>query len=224
MRLILCDDHLMLVEALAVVLAARGHDVLAVTSTPDSAVAAVRAQEPDICLLDLSFHGERTGLDAARAIFAMRNRTRVVVLSGVCDPDTLSEAVELPLAGFIRKDQNVDEIAGALEVIAAGGILIAPTLRRARPSRGAKPRPPGPMDQLTAREHEIVSRIVNGESTKHMAAAMRITPDTVRSYVKNVLAKLGLHSRLQIAAMASRSHHLAAGEPANPANGGRRMR
>ncbi len=204
MRLILCDDHLMLAEALGVVLAARGHDVLAVTSTPDSAVAAVRAQEPDICLLDLSFHGERSGLDAARAIFAMRNRTKVVVLSGVCDPDTLSEAVELPVAGFLRKDQDVDEIAAALEIIAAGDVLIAPTLRRAWAARESRPRPRGPMDELTAREHEIVSRIVNGESTKHMAAAMHVTPDTVRSYVKNVLAKLGLHSRLQIAAMASR--------------------
>ena len=214
MRLILCDDHLMLAEALGVVLAARGHDVLAVTSTPDSAVAAVRAQEPDICLLDLSFHGERSGLDAARAIFAMHNRTKVVVLSGVSDPDTLSEAVELPVAGFLRKDQNVDEIAGALEVIAAGGILIAPTVRRGCASRESRPRPRGPMDELTAREHEIVSRIADGESTKHMAAAMHVTPDTVRSYVKNVLAKLGLHNRLQIAAMASRSGDPAAGEPA----------
>jgi two-component system, NarL family, nitrate/nitrite response regulator NarL len=216
MRLILCDDHLMLAEALGVVLAARGHDVLAVTSTPDSAVAAVRAQEPDICLLDLSFHGERSGLDAARAIFAMRNHTKVVVLSGVCDPDTLSEAVELPVAGFLRKDQNVDEIAGALEVIAAGGILIAPTVRRTWAGRESRPRPRGPMDDLTAREHEIVSRIVNGESTKHMAAAMHVTPDTVRSYVKNVLAKLGLHNRLQIAAMASRDGNPVADEPAGP--------
>jgi two-component system nitrate/nitrite response regulator NarL len=219
MRLILCDDHLMLAEAFAVVLAARGHDVLAVTSTPDSAVAAVRAQEPDICLLDLSFHGERSGLDAARAIFALHNRTKVVVLSGVCDPDALSEAVELPVAGFLRKDQNMDEIAAALEIIAAGGILIAPTVRRTWAGRENRARPRDPMDELTEREHEIVSRIVNGESTKHMAAAMHVTPGTIRSYVKNILAKLGLHNRLQIAAMASRSGSSVAGEPAGPRPG-----
>jgi DNA-binding NarL/FixJ family response regulator len=204
MRLILCDDHVMLAEALAAALAGRGHEVLAVTHTPTTAVAAVRSHEPDICLLDLSFHGEQSGLDAARAISGLRNHTKVVLLSGVSDPDTLSAAVELPVAGFIRKDQNVDEIARALDLIAAGDVLIAPGLRRPVPMRRRRPQPPDPMAELTAREQEVVGRIVNGESTRHMAAAMNITPDTVRSYVKNALAKLGVHSRLQVAAMASR--------------------
>lgn len=221
MRLILCDDHVMLAEALAIALAGRGHEVLAVTNTPATAVAAVRTHQPDICLLDLSFHGEQSGLDAARAISGLRTQTKVVLLSGVSDPDTLCAAVELPVAGFLRKDQNVDEIAAALEVIATGGILIAPTIRRIWAGRESRPRPRGPMDELTAREHEIVSRIVNGESTRQMAAAMHITPDTVRSYVKNVLAKLGLHNRLQIAAMASRSGNSVVGEPAGPPPGQR---
>jgi two-component system nitrate/nitrite response regulator NarL len=220
MRLILCDDHLVLAEALAAALAARGHEVLAVTSTPDTAVGAVRTHEPDICMLDLSFHGQRSGLDAARAISGLHVHTKVVVLSGISDPDALCEAVELPIAGFIRKDQNVDEIARALDVIAAGGTLIAPTLRRSAPSRRARPRPPDPMDELTAREQEVVARIVNGESTKQMAEAMNITPDTVRSYVKNVLAKLGVHSRLEVAAIASRSKD-PADDPAGPSSGRR---
>ena len=211
MRLILCDDHVMLAEALAAALAGRGHEVVAVTSTPAMAVAAVRSHEPDICLLDLSFHGEQSGLDAARAISGLRNRTKVVLLSGISDPDTLCAAVELPVAGFIRKDQNVDEISRALDLIAAGDVLIAPGLRRPAAGRPRRPRPPDPMDELTAREHEVVGRIVNGESTTHMATAMNITPDTVRSYVKNVLAKLGVHSRLQVAAIASRSTNLADG-------------
>jgi two-component system, NarL family, nitrate/nitrite response regulator NarL len=215
MRLILCDDHLVLAEALAAALAARGHQVLAVTPTPDTAVEAVRTHEPDICLLDLSFHGQRSGLDAARAISALHIHTKVVVLSGISDPDALGEAVELPIAGFIRKDQNVDEIARALDVIAAGSIPIAPPLRRSAPSRRPRPRPLDPMDELTTREREVVGRIVNGESTKHMAEAMNITPDTVRSYVKNILAKLGVHSRLQVAAIASRGQNPADG-PTGP--------
>lgn len=218
MRLILCDDHQVLAEALAAALTARGHQVLAVTSTPDTAVEAVHTHEPDICLLDLSFHGQRSGLDAARAISGLHIHTKVVVLSGISDPDALCEAIELPIAGFIRKDQNVDEMARALDVIAAGGTLIAPTLRRSAPSRRTRARPPDPMDELTAREREVVGRIVNGESTKHMAEAMSITPDTVRSYVKNVLAKLGVHSRLQVAAIASRGKN-SADDPAGPLPG-----
>lgn len=218
MRLILCDDHVMLAEALAAALAGRGHEVLAVTSTPAAAVTAVRSHEPDICLLDLLFHGEQSGLDAARAIHGLRNHTKVVLLSAVSDPDTLCAAVELPVAGFIRKDQNVDEIARALDRIAAGDVLITPGLRHTAANRRGKPRPPDPMDELTAREREVVERIVNGESTRHMAAAMNIRPDTVRSYVKNILAKLGVHSRLQVAAIASRSTN-AAGGPARASPG-----
>jgi two-component system, NarL family, nitrate/nitrite response regulator NarL len=218
MRLILCDDHVMLAEALAVALAGWGHEVLAVTSTPATAVAAVRSHQPDICLLDLHFHGEQSGLDAVRAISGLGNDTKVVLLSGISDPDTLCAAVELPVAGFIRKDQNVGEIARALDLIAAGDVLIAPGLRRSTTSRRRRPRPPNPMDELTAREQEVVGRIVDGESTRQMAAAMNITPDTVRSYVKNVLAKLGAHSRLQIAAIASRGRNSANG-PAGPPSG-----
>jgi two-component system, NarL family, nitrate/nitrite response regulator NarL len=213
MRLILCDDHVMLAEALAAALAGRGHEVLAVTSTPAAAVTAVRSHEPDICLLDLFFHGEQSGLDAARAISGLRSHTKVVLLSAVSDPDTLCAAAELPVAGFIRKDQNVEEIARALDRIAAGDVLIAPGLRRTAADSRGRPRPPDPMDELTAREQEVVGRIVNGESTKHMAAAMNITPDTVRSYVRNILAKLGVHSRLQVAAMASRGKSPANGPP-----------
>lgn len=218
MRLILCDDHLVFAEALAAALAGRGHQVLAVTCTPDIAVEAARTLEPDICLLDLSFHRRRSGLDAARAISGLHVHTKVVVLSGIGDPDALREAAELPIAGFIRKDQDVDEIARALDVIAASGILIAPIPRRPAPSSRGRPRPPDPMDELTAREREVVGRIVNGESTKHMAEAMNITPDTVRSYVKNVLAKLGVHSRLQVAAIATRGKDSADG-PAGPSPG-----
>jgi DNA-binding NarL/FixJ family response regulator len=99
MRLILCDDHLVLAEALAAALAGRGHQVLAVTSTPDTAVEAVRMLEPDVCLLDLSSHGRRSGLDAARAISGLHIHTKVVVLSGISDPDALGEeAADLPLA------------------------------------------------------------------------------------------------------------------------------
>ena len=218
MRLILCDDHVMLAEALAAALAGRGHEVLAVTSTPAMAVAAVRNHEPDVCLLDLSFHGEQSGLDAARAISDLHSQTKVVLLTAVSDPDTLCAAVELPVAGFIRKDQNVDEIARALDLIEAGEVLIAPGLRRTAASRRGRPHPPDPMYELTAREQEVVGRIVNGESTRHMAAAMNITPDTVRSYVKNILAKLGVHSRLEVAAIASRGSNPAA-RPGGPSPG-----
>jgi len=201
MRLVLCDDQLILGEALACVLEARGYRVLAVTTTPPDCIAAVAACQPDICLLDLHFSGHGSGLDAARAIRQHHSGTSVLVLSGLTDPAVLSEAKEAGVAGFVRKDQNVDEIGHALDTIAMGGTvfdLCGGVTYLASPQR------PDPLRELTRREREILSRVVAGEGTKQMARAMKITTGTVQTYVKNVLAKLGVHSRLEVAALVSR--------------------
>jgi DNA-binding CsgD family transcriptional regulator len=72
------------------------------------------------------------------------------------------------------------------------------------PARGAKRLSEKRLGELSPREREILARIVSGQSTRQMSFAMNITVDTVRTYVKNVLSKLGVHSRLQLAALASR--------------------
>jgi DNA-binding NarL/FixJ family response regulator len=201
MRLVLCDDQLILGEALASALEARGYRVLAITTTPAACIAAVAACQPDVCLLDLHFFGHGSGLDAARAIRQHHSGTSVLVLSGLTDPAVLSEAKEAGVAGFIRKDQNVDEIGHALDTIAAGGTVFDP---RGAVMHPARPQRPDPLRELTPREREILTRVVAGEGTKQMARAMRITTGTVQTYVKNVLAKLGVHSRLEVAALVSR--------------------
>lgn len=204
MRLVICDHQRILAESLAAAIEARGHQVLAVTTTPADGLDAVSADRPDVCLLDLRFGDQPGGLDAVRAIRQWYPGTSVLVLSAVTDPDVLSQVVGAGVAGFIRKDQSVDQIIAALDVIAAGGSVLGPGLLRVRARARFRPQPKKPMDELSPREREIVGRILGGQSTRQMAFAMNITVGTVRTYVKNVLAKLGAHSRLQLAALASR--------------------
>jgi two-component system, NarL family, nitrate/nitrite response regulator NarL len=202
MRLVLCDDHRILCDALAAALGQRDHQILAVTTTAAAGVTAVAVHNPDVCLLDLSFPDPENGLDAARTIAQHHPGTKVLILSGVADAQMLSEAMSIGVAGFVPKDQNVDQIAAALDVIAAGGAVFDAGL-----DRGVHPRRPArhssPLDRLAPRESEILTRIVDGQSTKQMARAMNITTGTVSMYVRNVLTKLGVHSRLQAAALAS---------------------
>jgi two-component system, NarL family, nitrate/nitrite response regulator NarL len=200
MRLVLCDDHELLAQALAVALEARGHQVLAVTTTPAAGVAAVAASRPDICLLDLRFPEDGNGLDAARAIGQQYPQTKVLMLSGLAAPQTVDEAAKLGVAGYIAKDQSVSEICGALDMIAAGRTVFSPG-PRSRGSDGGRYR--RALDTLTPREKEVLTLIVAGKSTVCIARAMGVTTGTVRIYVGNVLAKLGVHSRLQAAALAS---------------------
>jgi DNA-binding NarL/FixJ family response regulator len=205
LRLVLCDDHQILAQALAAALQAHGHQVLSVTTDPATGVAAVAAHDPDICILDVRFSGEDSGLNAARRIRQHHPRTKVLMLSGVADTQTLAEAAEIGVAGFIPKDRSVDEIAEALQVIAAGGAVFGRGLPRRMLAPGtAKPQSNDPFDTLAPREKEVLARIVDGQSTKQMARAMSISNGTVRMYVRNVLTALGAHSRLEVAAIARR--------------------
>ena len=217
MKLVICDNQRMLAEALATALTACGHRVLAVTTTAADGVDAVNDCRPDVCLLDLQFGDQPSGLDAARTIRQRYPGTRVLLLSGVTDSETLCQVVGSGVAGFIRKDQSVDQIASALDVVAAGGSVLDPGLPRVRARGRSSPKPRNPLDELSPREKEIVARIARGQSTRQMAFAMNITVGTVRTYVKNVLAKVGAHSRLQLAALASRDGLLLDQAPASAA-------
>jgi DNA-binding NarL/FixJ family response regulator len=208
MRIVICDQQRMLAEALASALDARGYHVLAVGTTVSDVLGAIDIGSPDVCLLGWPPADQLSGLDAVYAIRQRYPGTKVLVLSEPTDPETLSQLVRSGVAGLTHQDQSVDQIASALDAIAAGQNVLDP----------GPPRVPAPrterLSELSPREKEILARIVSGQSTRQMAFAMNITVDTVRTYVKNVLAKLGAHSRLQLAARASRDDLLIGQEPA----------
>ncbi len=205
MRLVLCDDHRILVESLAVALQAQGHDVLAATTTPEECARAVAESHPDVCLLDLYLPGPEDGLRVAETIRAGYPDTLVLILSGVTDPLILSSAIELGVAGVVRKDQTVDKIAAALQRVAAGDAIFQTDLLRDLVHHLASRPCKEPWHYLTAREVEVLRRIAAGESTKQMARSMQIAASTVRTYTQNVLTKLGAHSRLEASAIAVRA-------------------
>ena len=177
-------------------------------TSPDAAVAAVTTHRPDICVLDALFDG-----DAAAAVAAagqMRETspaTRVVVLSGTDEPEVVGAAVTAGAAGYVLKTCEIDAITalhragrrrrggGGRRAGPAGDRCTGPPLRTPR-SRLVR--------YLTSREREVLVRLVRGEDTGAIAARMGIRPATARSHIQNVLAKLGVHSRLEAVVLASR--------------------
>lgn len=215
MRLVLCDGNRILCEALADALEARGHQVIAITTTAADGVAAVSAHQPDAVLLDPhipvspvgAVGGGVDGAEGLGAAGAMRRGcmdTAVLMLSSQVDQATWSAAMKMGVAGFLSKNQDLGEIAAALEVIATGGVVFNPAVPSQVSSRSSRQRRGSPPCPLTSREKEVLRRIVAGQSTGQMAREMNIAINTLRTYVKNVLAKLGAHSRLQAAALATR--------------------
>jgi two-component system, NarL family, nitrate/nitrite response regulator NarL len=201
-RLVFCDGNRMLCEALAAALEERGHQVLAITATADDVLPAVAKHKPDLCILDPCVPGPADGLATARDIRQDYPETDVLVLSGTTDPRIWTEARKAGLAGFLSKDKSITAIASALDTIAAGGVVFD---RPRRPAARQPARRSGRVTySLTPREKEVLRRIVAGQTTRQMADQMRIEISTLRTYVKNLLTKLGAHTRLQAAALAIR--------------------
>jgi two-component system, NarL family, nitrate/nitrite response regulator NarL len=196
-RLVICDGNRVLSEALAAALGAYDGEIRAVaSSTADGCIAAVIECRPDVCMLDPLLP---TAEDGLRLIGEIRDRwpgLAVLVISDVSDPDIWVQARKLGIAGLVGKNRSVSQIADALRAMAAGERVFDPA-----PPLGA-PRPPAPF-VLTPREEEVLRRIAAGQHTHQMATEMDIAISTLRTYVKNVFAKLGVHSRLEAAAIAN---------------------
>jgi DNA-binding NarL/FixJ family response regulator len=198
MKILICDQQLMLAEALAAALDARGYDVLAVTTTVTDPCHGVGDCVPDICLIGLQASHQLNGPETVRAMLRRYPGTKVLVLAEVTTPEMLSQLTRSGMAGVTHQGQSVAQIAETLDAIEAGQNVLDPGPPQV-PARDINR-----LGELSPREKEILARIAVGQSTRQMSSAMNITADTVRTYVKNVLTKLGAHSRLQLAALASR--------------------
>lgn len=203
MRLVLCDDHQVLLEALSVALGNVGVDVIAAVSTPSEAVEAVHTLQPDACLLDLSFPDE-SGLDAIGPICLAGPDTKVVVMSALTDGRVVAEAMASGAHGFIGKERPITAVVNALQRALEGQVAVEPGLLK------EVLRPADPADDplwvlrfLTVREWEVMRCIMAGQTTPEIAAELGIQRSTARTHVQNLLTKLGVHSRLQAAALMS---------------------
>jgi DNA-binding NarL/FixJ family response regulator len=208
MKILICDQQRMLAEALACALDARGYDILAVVAAVSGAPSPADGWVPDVCLLGVQPGHQPSGPDTVRAILRRYPGTKVLVLSEITDPETVSQFMRSGVAGLTHQDQSVAQIAAALDAIEAGRNVLDPGPLRF-PARDRNR-----LCDLSPREKEILTRIAAGQGTRQMSCAMNITVHTVRTYVKNVLAKLGAHSRLQLAALASQDGLLIAGAAA----------
>jgi len=201
MRIVVCDDHRLLLEALSNALAVHGFTVEAATSNPADAVAAVKLYDPDLLLIDLGFP-DGDGLGAAREVAKSHPRTRVVILTGSDDPAPLLEAMKIGVAGYIRKDQRLDVILATLRKAAAGEPSIDKSLVRRLSAAAPEPATrPLVLDRLTDQERIVLGYLADGERTTDIVNLLGISKSTVRSHIQAILSKLGVHSRLEAVAL-----------------------
>ena len=201
MRLLVCDDHKLLVEALSMALSNNGHTVVATALDPDEAVEAARLHQPDACLLDVLFPHDN-GITAIRRILDVSPDTKVVMLTGSIGGALVSEAIAQGAQGFVSKAKTIGAVIEALEMAHGGYLAVDPiVLQEALRPHTQNDDPLWVLKFLTHREWEVLRCIMEGQSTQRMADQLGVHRSTARTHVQNLLTKLGVHSRLQAAAL-----------------------
>jgi two-component system, NarL family, nitrate/nitrite response regulator NarL len=210
-RVLVCDDHALFAESFAALLAQAGHEVRAVTYSPDEALAALAEHEVDVCVLDVSFPDGNIINRLAELRMAAPN-AHPVLLSAEMDPELIPKALAAGTRGLAHKGANIADICATLDRVYAGEIVAEPQLR---PTRARRARPDDEAQRLarflTQREREVLCHLVSGKDTKALARSMRVTLSTARSHIQRLLTKLGVHSRLEAATIAVR-HGMVHGE------------
>jgi DNA-binding NarL/FixJ family response regulator len=179
------------------------------TQDPQSAIDLCAELLPDVVLMDVDLKAEMSGIDATRKIKENSPATKVIIMTAHDDDRLLVDAVEAGASGFLSKDDAAQEVLAAVKAAADGEVLIDPaTLARLLPQvareREAKRDALTLLNDLTEREHEILSLLAQGMRNDDIASQLYISPQTVQTHVRNILGKLRVHSKLEAVAFAVR--------------------
>jgi DNA-binding NarL/FixJ family response regulator len=215
-RVLVADDQELVRTGLRMLLKPEP-DIELVGETADGrdTVAQALRLRPDVVLMDVRMPG-LNGLEATREIgAALRHPPRVLVLTTFDLDEYVYEALRAGASGFLLKEAPGDQLVAAIRVVAEGGALIAPSVTRRlieefarRPTVGAAPW----LDELTAREVEVLQLLARGHSNQEIAAALVVGDATVKTHVAHVLRKLGARDRTQAVVLAYEAGMVRPGE------------
>ena len=183
-------------------------EVVAANSSADSAL--FRNAKPQVILLDVGLWDDDS-LRIAETIRREHPSSKVIIMDLLPAQEDIVEFVNAGVSGFILKDASIDDLVSTIRAVADGADVLPPEMTSSlfsQIARDAVTKAPAlAMDavRMTAREREVIDLIGNGLSNKEIAARLNIATHTVKSHVRNVMEKLALHTRLQIAAFAHRS-------------------
>ena len=161
---------------------------------------------PDVLLLDVGLP-DGNGLDLVPDIRKGNSKTQVVVLTSYTDEATLMRAIDIGVNGFVSKNTSLKDLLATVRQAADGEIampasLLMGLIMRMPRDRNAAYREEKGWERLTLREREILEQLARGKSGETISEELHIAPLTVRTHIRNLMAKLGVHSRLEAVAFA----------------------
>ncbi len=209
LSIVLGDRHPLFQEAVRSVLEGEPKlRVLATAGDGNRAVAEAERHRPDVALLSANLQ-HCDGFSATALIRSRVPTCRVVILAGNRDNVALARSVEAGASGYLPEDCPLTEVIAAIHAVHRGDVLIPPNMlgdliERLAGRHNGREEARRLVSSLTRREREILALLAHGADNDVMAEELYISPQTARTHVQNVLAKLGVHSRLEAATFVNR--------------------
>jgi len=201
---IVVDDHLGVRKGIELLLRSEGLRVAGVAGTLEEARALLARRRHDVALLDLHL-GSESAVELVRELLARDPSAAIVLYTGFTGSDSgLEDAVQAGARGFVLKSSPAPRLIGAIRTVAAGGHYVDPALAPLLAPEADVSR----LAALSGREREILGLLAEGLTGQGIAEQLALSPETVRTHVRNATSKLGARTRVQAVALVVRSRSL----------------
>jgi DNA-binding NarL/FixJ family response regulator len=208
-RVLIADDQELIRSGFRLILEAHGFEVVGEAADGRQAVDLAHSERPDVILMDVRMPG-MDGIDATREVVRALPNVKVLVLTTFDLDEYVYDALRAGASGFLLKDVGRADLVAAVNVVAAGDALLAPSVTRRLLADFARSQPAaprggadagtdagtGPVQALTARERDTLGLLARGLSNAQIAAELVVSEHTVKTHVGNVFMKLGLRDRI----------------------------
>lgn len=207
-RVLIAEDHAIVREGLRALLEAQSDiEVIGEATTGEEAVAKTAVSQPDIVLMDITMPG-MNGLEATRRIRQHDPEVKILALTMHQGDEYFFEILEAGASGYFVKGGSSAELISALRALWRGDVYIYPTMARKLLSdylqRAKTGQDKETYDVLTSREREILKLVAEGYGNQEIAERLVLSPSTVQTHRSNLMAKLGLHNRVELVKYALR--------------------
>lgn len=211
-RLLLADDQALVRAGLRLILDAEPDmDVVAEAGDGQEAVARAVETRPDLVLMDIRMPVV-DGIEATRRLVAALSEARVLMLTTFDLDEYVVDAFRAGASGFLLKTAPPPQLVAAVRTVHEGNALLAPGSTRRLIEQAARPSPDPPaLEELTAREHDVLRLLARGLTNAEIAAELVVEPSTVKSHVAAVLSKLNLRDRVHAVVFAYETGLIRAG-------------
>ena len=200
-KLIICDDHRVMLDGIRALLSGSNDmEVVADALNGEELVSQVQAHQPDVVLTDIQMP-VMDGIEATRRIVALHPHVKVVALSMLDEGHSIRKMIEAGVSGYLLKTADKNELTDAIRKVASGEKYFSAEVTAELVS-DLSPRNNKPVDTLTRREKEIVTLIAQGLTDKEIADKIFLSAQTIITHRKNILSKLGLKNKVEIARFA----------------------